>query len=406
MKNKKINILSQHFYPDAGAASQTMNMLSVKLAKLGVDVHTYTAKPAYYLKKDALEYEVYNGVSIYRVFCFNADRNKTFFRILNDISFFVSIFIKLLFSERKATNFITSNPPILHFVGYFLKILKGQDYVLLVHDLYPDILVALNYIKKDGVAVKLWNAIHKRAFLKSSKIAVVSECMKQKILDRFENPSVIDEKIEVIHNCADADRFNIIPKEENIFIKKNDLSDKFILLYSGNIALYYEFRTILQSSLKVANDPQILYLFIGNGGKKKEIEQFAQEHSEAHIKIMNYQPYEDVPYLISSCDISFVTFKNGINGMVMPSKIYTIMACRKPIIALGENNSDIHQMIKSAKCGIFVEQGDVDSLVKAICFYKNNPDIAQEHGLNGRKYFEENYALSISSIKHYNLIVE
>jgi glycosyltransferase involved in cell wall biosynthesis len=405
MKNKKVNILCQYFYPDVASTGQLMTELSVELAKLGMNVHAYTTKPAYYQKKDALEYEIYNGISIYRVFCFNANKNKGLFRVLNEISFSISIFIKLLFTERKAVNFIVSNPPILHFVGYFLKILRRQNFVLLVYDLYPDLPIALNYIKKNSMIANLWNRIYQKAFINSSKTIALSNGMKQKILDKFENPyTVINEKIEIIHNWANNEFFHFIPKEENIFIKKNNLSDKFILLYSGNIALFNEFESILKSSLKVVNDTQILYLFIGNGGKRKEIEQFVQEHPEANIKIMNYQLYEDLPYSISSGDISFVTVKNGVNGINMPSKLYTIMACGKPIIALGDKNGDVHQMLELAKCGIFIEQNDVDSLVKAICFYKNNPDVAKEHGLNGRKYFEENYTFKIISNKYFNLL--
>ena len=406
MQNKKVNILCQYFYPDVAATGQLMTELGVKLAKLGMDVHAYTTKPAYYLKKDALKYEEYNGIFIHRVFCFNANKNRGLFRVLNEISFSISIFIKLLFSERRAINFIVSNPPILHFIGYFLKLLRGQNFVLLVHDLYPDLPIALDYLSKDSVVAKLWNIIYKKAFLNSSKTIVLSNGMKQKILDKFKNHFVINEKVEIIHNWADDKFFHFIPKEENTFIKKNDLSDKFILLYSGNIALFNEFETILKSSLKVIGDPQILYLFIGNGGKRKEIEQFVQEHPEANIKIMNYQPYEDLPHSISSGDIYFVTVKNGVNGINMPSKLYTIMACGKPIIALGEINSDVHQMIESAKCGTFIKQGDIDSLVKAIYFYRNNPDVAKEHGSNGRKYFEENYTFKIISNKYYNLLID
>jgi glycosyltransferase involved in cell wall biosynthesis len=405
MKNKKVNILCQYFYPDVAATGQLMTELGVALSKLGMDIHAYTAKPAYDLKNEALEYEVHNGIHIYRVFCFNANKNRNLARILNELSFSICIFIKMLFSERKATNLIVTNPPILHFIGYFLKITRNQNYVLLVHDLYPDLPIALNYINKDSLVDKLWNKLYKRVFINSSKTIVLSDGMKQKILCKFENLSIVNEKIEIIHNWANGKFFRFIPKEENIFLKKNNLSDKFILLYSGNIALFYEFETILKSSLKV-DDSQILYLFIGNGGKIKEIKQFVQEHHDVNIKIMNYQPYEVLPYSISSGDVSFVTVKNGVNGVNMPSKLYTIMACGKPIIALGENNSDVHQMIKSANCGIFIEQGDVDSLVKTIYFYKNNPDIAKEHGFNGRKYFEENYTFEIISNKYYNLLMD
>ena len=227
--------------------------------------------------------------------------------------------------------------------------------------------------------------------------------MKERILSRFENRKPIEEKISIIHNWADDKFFHVIPKNENPFVEKHALKDKFVLLYSGNLALFNGFDTILESTKKI-NDSGAQYLIIGNGGKRREIEDFANANPSSKIKMMDYQPFSDLPNSLSSGDVLFVTVKEGVNGINMPSKLYTIMASGKPIIALGEPDSDVHIMVKNAQCGIFVEQGDLNGLVEAINYFRANPDEALQRGLNGRRYFEENYTLKIISKQYFELL--
>lgn len=405
-KIKRINFLSQYYYPDIASTGQLMTELAEELAKKGMKISAYTTKPAYFKKEDAPNHEVHNGVEIFRVFCINANKNSSIGRTINTISFILSIFIKLLFSERKAINFIVSNPPLLFFVGYFLRLLKGQKYVLLIYDIYPDVAVVLNYFSKDSIIVKLWDWLNKKAISKSERTIVLSDGMKEIILSKFnENKDEINKKIHIIHNWADDEFFRVIPEEKNHFIKENNLSNKFVLLYSGNLALYNSFDTILEAAKEIT-DPDILFLIIGNGGRKKEIENYVSNNSLTNVKMMDYLPFKELPFSISSGHVSFVTVREGINGINMPSKLYTIMACGKPIIALGEENGDVYNMILNARCGIFVRQGDTKALINAILIYKNNPEKLITDGLNGRRYFEENYTKSIIANQYFKLLSE
>ena len=403
MENKKVNILSQYYYPDIASTAQLMTELARELVIMGMDVSVYTAKPAYFKKSNAPNEEVYMGVKIYRTYCTNANKNSIFGRALNTFSFICSIFFRLLFSESNAINLIVSNPPFLHLIGYFLFLLRKQKYVLLIHDIYPDVAVVLNYFKPDSMIVKMWNWFNKKAIENSSKTIVLSEGMKELILSKFSNKKTIEEKISIIHNWADDKFFRIIPKTENPFVQKNGLSDKFILLYSGNLALYNNFDTLLASAKNIV-DPSIQFLLIGDGGRRKDIEKYIENNSIKNVKIMDYLPLEDLPYSISSGDVLFITVRNGINGINMPSKLYTIMACAKPMIALAETGGDVYQMIENAECGLFIEQGDISGLTSAINFYRSHPETAKQHGLNGRSYLENNFTLEIISKQYFELL--
>ncbi len=403
MNNKKVNILSQYYYPDIASTAQLLTELAGELALSGMDVSVYSAKPAYHKKGDAPSEEVHNGVKILRTYCTNANKNTIFGRTINTLSFIVSISIKLLFSERKAVNLIVSNPPFLHFIGYLLYLLRKQKYVLLIYDIYPDVAVTLGYFNPGSIIVRIWNWFYKKTIEKSAKTIVLSEGMKELILSKFQDKKIIENKMSIIHNWADDKFLRVIPKNENPFIKKNNLSGKFILLYSGNLALYNDFDTILAAAKQIT-DPSILFLLIGDGGRRKEIEKYIVNNSLQNVKIMDYLPLKDLPYSISSGDALFISVRDGINGINMPSKLYTIMACGKPMLALGMKGGDVNQMIDNAGCGIFIEQGDVEGLIKAIDYYRNNPEAALIHGSNGRKYLENHYTLKIISQEYYELL--
>mgnify|MGYP001249966460 FL=1 len=214
-KIKKVNFLTQYYYPDIASTGQLMTELAEMLVKRGMDIYVYTTKPSYVKKGDAPKFEMHNNVKINRVFCFNANKNIPLGRTINTISFLISIFIKLLFTDRKAINFIVSTPPLLLFVGYFLFLIKRQKYVLLIYDIYPDVAVALDYFKKDSLIVKIWDWFNKKTISKAERTVVLSEGMKRLILSKFENPDKIKDKMSIIHNWADDKFFKLINKEDN-----------------------------------------------------------------------------------------------------------------------------------------------------------------------------------------------
>jgi glycosyltransferase involved in cell wall biosynthesis len=404
MKKFKLNILCEYFYPDLASTGQLMTELALELTRKGFEITVYTAKPTYVDNKDAPKYEILNGIIIHRVFYLNANKNTHFGRALRTLSFMASTFFSLLFSEENTLLFIISNPPLLCVVGILLKIIRSRKFIFIYEDVTPDVPIQINYMKADGIIAKIWDRINVYTIMKSEKIIVLSDDMKRLILGKLKKKTTleIEKKVAIIHNWADNNFLKPLDKINNKFVLEHDLLNKFVVQYSGNFGLFNKFDTILHGAKNLQNE-NILFLFIGSGARKKDIENIIQEHNLLNVKLMNYLPYSMIPYSLTAADVSIISLQKNLNGMNMPSRLYSIMASGRPIIALVDKDSSVDNIIKEAKCGIRVDQDDVERFIEAIRFYKNNSQLAIEHGLNGRKYFENNFTLDLISQQYYNL---
>jgi glycosyltransferase involved in cell wall biosynthesis len=297
---------------------------------------------------------------------------------------------------------IVSNPPFLPLLGFLLKKIKNQRYIYLVHDIYPDIAIRLGYLKKNSIIVKIWNQIHYRILKKAEEIIVLGDFMVEKLKEKY--PDLDNNKIKIIHNWADEKKILPIKKEENWFVKKYHLSNKIVILYSGNIGLFQDLKSIIKTAEKLKNHDDILFLFIGDGGGLKELKRMAKENNLTNVNFLPYQLKKDLSYSLSSADISIVTMEKGIEGLAVPSKLYGILASGRAVLGLVGKNCEVADIVKDAKCGFRIDQGDVNKLVEKIKYIYNNPQALENMGKNSRQYFEKHFTRSKMTREYYKIL--
>ena len=404
-KDKGLMILSQYFYPDLAATGQLLTELAEDLISYGYNIKVLTAKPSYYKNKEKYsKEEIYRGIDIYRVSATKFNKNMMIGRLCNFLSYFISVSFKLLFSKNKYPLLIVSNPPFLPLLGFLLKKVKNRRYIYLVHDIYPDIAIRLGYLKKNSIIVKIWYQIHYRILKKAEEIIVLGDFMVEKLKEKY--PDLDNNKFKIIHNWADEKKILPIKKEENWFVKKHHLSNKIVILYSGNIGLFQDLKSIIKTAERLKNHDDILFLFIGDGGGLKELKKIAKENNLTNVKFLPYQLKKDLSYSLSAADISIVTMEKGIEGLAVPSKLYGILASGRAVLGLVGKNCEVAEIIKGAKCGYRIEQGDVDGLVEKIKYIYENPEILKIMGENSRKYFEKHFTRSQMTRKYYKILEE
>ena len=161
MKKKvQMRILTQYFYPDIASTGQLLTELALKLSELGVNVSAITAFPTYTKTRiKAKGNEEFNGVKISRLLTTRLNKNTKIGQILNSFTFFFRAFIKITFSKDKTPLLIVSNPPFLPFLGVIMKKLKNIEFIYIVHDVYPEKILKLNYIKTSSTIYKIWEKI-------------------------------------------------------------------------------------------------------------------------------------------------------------------------------------------------------------------------------------------------------
>ena len=406
MEKGRIRILSQYFYPDVASTGQLLTELSLGLKHNDVSVSVITAKPSYAGKLNASKKEIFNSIHIRRVKTTRLNKNTKIGQVFNSISYFVRSFIYLLLSLDKTPLLLVSNPPFLPFLGYLIYKLRGVDYIILIHDVFPEKAIKLEYVSQKGFLVWFWTFIDKKSLKKANKIIAISETMREFLLQKFSKYGFVNkEKIIVIHNWADSNFIKPIEKENNIFIKENSLNGKFIIQYSGNIGVSYELEILMEAAKKI-QDPQVLFLIIGDGVKKEKLCKMVKEYSLTNVVFFPYQKKSMLPFSLTASSVSIITYEKAMEGLLMPSKLYTTLASGKAIISFCNEDSEVGKIVKDAECGFAVGHEDLDKLLEKIIFLKSNPELRCKMGINARKYFEKNFTLEHALKKYIQVVNE
>jgi glycosyltransferase involved in cell wall biosynthesis len=400
-KEPKITILSQYFYPDVASTGQLMTELALGLKERGCDVRVITGQLSYYKKGKLPAGEDYGGVSIKRVWHTRWDKNKKIGRALNSITFFIFSFFAVSFS-RNVPLLIVSNPPFLPLVGTLLKAFRGQKYIFLVHDVYPEIAVKLDYLSERGLITRLWKWANKAIYARADFIVVLGEYMEKEVRKKLRDTG----KTQVIHNWADKDFIVPIKKEENSFCKKYGLENKLTVLYSGNIGLSHDLETVILAANGLRDNMDIIFVFIGEGGKKAKLVKMAEDFKLENILFLPYQPQENLPESLTCGDIAVVSLKKGIEGLGVPSKLYTYLAAGQAIAGIVGEKSEITDMIKKCNCGFRVNQGDFEGLIKLLKRLYGDQKLLNETKGNARKCFEENFDKEMAVDKYFEIVRE
>jgi glycosyltransferase involved in cell wall biosynthesis len=241
------------------------------------------------------------------------------------------------------------------------------------------------------------------------RVIVVGEYMERRIKEDVLKDVVRKaDHVVTIHNWADGERLKVIEKKDNYLGREWNLEDKFVVLYSGNIGYLHEFDTIIKAAenLRDRGYKDIVFVFIGEGIKKEYIRKRAEKKGLNNILFFPYQARDKLTYSLGIADVSLVSLDEGFAGMVVPSKMYGILASGRPMIGIIGRESEINEIIREGRCGRIVKIGDGKALSGAIIEYYKNPQKCREEGMNGRKYFEENFDRKIATEKYIKVIEE
>jgi len=418
---KKILIISEPFYPQVAAIGQLLTDLSEDLVNAGYKVKVVTGDPNITFSKSKImpRKENYKGVEIIRL------RNTTFSkyrmagRVLNYLTFHFLVYFNVLFCKRVDLVFVLSTPPFISFSGLMLKMFKKCKVIYNVQDLFPDLAVELGRLKNKqfiGFLKKLSDLIVRKVDM----VVVEGEYMEKRIRKELlggMNTRVgvnigagIDSNAHIItiHNWADGEKIKVISTEDNYLKKEWGLEGKFVLLYSGNIGYLHEFDTIISAAVDIQNKgyKDVVFVFIGEGIKKEYIRKKAEERGLNNILFFPYQPREMLTHSLGVANVSLVTLVEGFEGMVVPSKMYGILASGRPMIGVVGKESEITEIIREGNCGRVAKIDDWEGLSKIIIEYYKNPQKCKEDGMNGRRYFEENFDRKIATKKYIKVIKE
>lgn len=383
---KLITIVNQFFPPDFAATGQLLNELSEGLSRESdFNIKILTGWPSYaYKSEPKYKTEKFPSRTIVRSNTSRIWPKKLGGRIVNSLFFSLKIGFNLLTAKNKEDLIIyTTEPPFLTFVALIIHFFKKNPYIFILYDLYPDVIVKSNYLNGPNFLIYFWNKINKIAYDNAKNIIVLSDSMKEELINKF--PS-LKNKISIIPSWVDHNKIKPLPKNKNWFINKYNLARKFVVLYSGNQGRFHDLVTIIDTAKILKLDSSIIFVFIGNGPQNKRIRDLISKLELNNCLLLPYQKLQHLSFSLSSADLAMVTLNKNAEGLIAPSKLYGHLCVGTPIAAITPNKSYLRKIIEKEECGKWFANGESLNIAHWIKELQSNNSLKKKYSHNARAY--------------------
>ena len=288
--------------------------------------------------------------------------------------------------------FSMSEPLFLGIVGYLLKRLRQQHYVILIYDIYPDTLIRFGVLRESGLITRFWRRMNRLVWENSDIVFTIGEAMAATLEGMFDAGKTLPGKVIFIPNWADTDWIRPVAKDKNEFAKKYGQVEKLTVMYSGNLGKTHDIETIIAVAKQLKGYDSIHFMIIGEGAKKALVEQAKQRDGLDNLTILPFQPEEVLHESLPTADIAIITLDKGAENLSAPSKTCYSMAAGSALIGLCDDNSEVGRIIKRHNCGIVVSPGDADAMVAGIEELLNDRAKLNLYKSNGRRAAENFYS--------------
>ncbi len=387
MKKKKITIVSLNFYPEDTAVGLYSTQLAEYLVKNNFEVQVITGFPYYPMWKIADDYkdkpthfvEKYKGINIIRYKQY-IPKNPTFFkRILLLLDFSFGSYRNA--SKIKETDLVFTVVPFTSSILVGNKIAKRNNAKHWVHiqDFEFDAAAETDLVGNKKLIFKFLFWLEEKILLKPDVLSTISHAMLRKLQSKTKNKKTL-----LLPNWVDINTINPEKAKQHPYLN----SDKFKILYSGNIGEKQDWNLFLEIAKNI-KDPQIEFIVVGNGAKKdwlvKEIE------SLENVIYYPPVPYKELSDLLCNADLHILFQKNNVVDTVMPSKILGMMASAKPSIISGNKDSEVRKIINSSQGGYYFSNHEKEEIIKHLLFLKNKQEKAVQLGKNAREFVKNNF---------------
>jgi glycosyltransferase involved in cell wall biosynthesis len=383
-------LVSQVFYPNTCATSTLLTELSLKLQDKNNKVTVICGFPNGIEHQTVDSYENFNGIEIYRCGIKLDSKSGLLQRTFSYLFYLIHAAWKLFFLKAKDKVIGVTNPPFLSILLMIVSILTGCSYYFIMHDVYPEGLVAVGKLKEESLVTKVWRELNRYSYQSAIKLVVLGRDMKDLLVQNY---GLEPNKIEYIPNWSITPTYLPIPIEKNDLAHELGIQDKFVIQYSGNMGLWHDIDTFIRVAAQLQTNTAIQFLFIGNGIRKQTAYQLAQELGLKNIIWMDFVPKEQLRTSLTCAHVALISLNTGLEGIAVPCKLYGILASGRAILAQVPAKSEIAYTITEEECGFVIPPGDVDGLVKRIQQLEQDRDLTSQMGLRSFQAYKSKYTI-------------
>ncbi|HEY2679118.1 MAG TPA: glycosyltransferase family 4 protein [Steroidobacteraceae bacterium] len=388
-REAKIVFVNRYFYPDLSATSQLLTDLAAALAASGFPVHIICSRQRYDDPSARLaRLEWIGRVCVHRVRTTRFGRDRLLGRALDYATFYLSSTIAMLrLLARDDTVIAKTDPPLLSIAAMLAARLKGAQQINWLQDIFPEVATRLGANPLPGPLDKLLR--HCRDG--SLRFARVNVVLGERMREQLQLKGIPPGTIRVIENWAELAPDKPKPAGHSRLRSQLGLSDQFVVGYSGNLGRAHEFQTMLSAATLLRADPGIVFLMIGGGTGMGRLAQAVAELGLTNFRFLPYQPREAVADALAAADAHWVSLLPDLEGFIVPSKFYGILAAARPVLFIGDPDGELAREIGKCHCGAAVPVGDAQGAVRHLAAWRADVGLREQIGRNGEEAYHRRF---------------
>jgi colanic acid biosynthesis glycosyl transferase WcaI len=339
--------------PDPAAVGQHMADAAQELARRGHRVVVMTSDRGY--DDPSVRYprrETRGGVEVRRIPLTSFGKRSIAVRLLGGVSFTIQAIARGLFLRPLDAVVVSTAPPMASVAAVVIGALRRAPIKYWVMDLNPDQSIALGVVRERSLMARVFDRLNRLVLRRASDVVVLDRFMAARVNRKLD----VRPKLTIIPPWPHEDHVEEVRHEDNPFRQRHGLDGKRVVMYSGNHGPSNPITTVLQAAKRLHDKPNMVFLFVGGGVGKAEVDASVGPT----IRSLPYQPLDQLRYSLSAADVHLVTVGDAVVGIVHPSKVYGALAVGRPILLLGPEQSHVGEMIRNHDIGWRISHGDVD----------------------------------------------
>jgi colanic acid biosynthesis glycosyl transferase WcaI len=377
MRPLHVLLLNEYFPPDTAATAKNAALVAEALAERHF-VTVLAGRPSYdpvehhppYLVRRRTE----NNLVIERVGSTAFSRLRMKGRLANYLSYLALATPRAL-SMNPDVVIAMTDPPIEGIVGASVARFLGRPFVYNIRDLYPDMALAAGIVRQGGWTA-LWETSHRRALRQAARVIVLGEDMRERIVEKGVDPA----RIVVIRDAVPFPE-DLPPIDQGI-VREIRREFRFVLIHAGNLGFSGAWQTLIHCAQMLESEGVGL-VFIGEGAMKSRIQEEVQNCR--NIRFLPFFPTSGIPAVMAAGDLHVVTIKRGLEGVVVPSKLYNILAYGRPILATATERAEVARLVRQYQCGVAVDPDNAILVTQAVQRLLQAPERLKHMSQQARK---------------------
>ncbi|MBZ5696701.1 MAG: glycosyltransferase family 4 protein [Acidobacteriia bacterium] len=360
-----ILLLNEYYPPDTSATAKMAAQVAETLAQRH-KVTVVAGRPSYdpdefypfaFLRRDTR-----NGVVVERVGSTAYPRHQMRRRVSNYLSY-LALAVPRALAIRPDVILAMTDPPVAGIAGAFVARLAGRPFVYNIRDMYPDMAIGGDIVRPSRW-VERWEKMHRSALKQAARVIVLGDDMRDRILAK----GVAPERVVVVRDGTSFPAS--MPAQDDPIVREIRSGFPFVVLHAGNLGFYGAWGTLLKAA-EILRNENVGLVFIGDGANRAALE--AAASGSPNVRFLPFRPVEQVPHVMMAGDLHIVTVRRGLEGVVVPSKLYSILAAGRPVLAVAARESDAARIVIESGCGLAADPDDPAAVAAAIRELRGDP---------------------------------